>query len=230
MDGTFAAEQVLFPPGAQRVEFLENHDTNRAMSQVEGDPRRAKLGALLLLTLPGTPMIYYGEEIGMSGVKPSPPQDDKTLREPMDWYASAFGPGMTNWYTPVDSNNKPNDGISVEEEQGKPDSLLEYYRALVALRNANPALRTGAMEKIDLPADSNAYAYLRQDSTTSFVIVLNFEDKPVALTLDLGVTSLPAGPYAATDAFSKRTFDLDGLTLKLNLDAASGYVLRLSRR
>jgi len=137
---------------------------------------------------------------------------------------------MTHWYTPVDSNNKPNDGICVEEEQGKSDSLLEYYRALVALRNASPALRTGAMEKIDAPADSNAYAYLRQDSTTSFVVILNFEDKPIALTLDLGVTSLPDGRYSATDAFSKRTFDLDGLALKLNLDAASGYVLRLSRR
>ncbi len=227
MDGTLAAEQVLYPPGAQRVEFIENHDTDRAMSQVKGDMRRAKLGALLLLTLPGTPMIYYGEEIGMSGVKRSSPRDDKPLREPMDWYAAEAGPGMTNWYKPPDRNNQPNDGVSVEEQVGKPGSLLEDYRALVALRNASSALRTGAMEKIALPGNPNAYAYLRRDSTAAFVVVLNFEDKSLLLTLDLGATSLPDGRYTATDVLSKRVFNLAGLKLSLNLDAATGYALQL---
>lgn len=230
MDGTFAAEQALFPPGAQRVAFIENHDTNRAMSQVKGDVRRAKLGALLLLTLPGTPMIYYGEEIGMAGVKPSPARDDKSLREPMDWYASETGPGKTNWYTPADRNNQPNDGVSVEEELGKPDSLLEYYRSLVALRNANGALRTGAQEKIDPRTDSFVYAYLRQGATASFVVVLNFENKPISVTLDLGATTLRDGRYIATDALSKQTFDLNGLTLELNLDATTGYLLKLAKQ
>ncbi len=230
MDGTLAAEQVLFPPGAQRVEFLENHDTDRAMSQVKGSLPRAKLGVLLLLTLPGTPMIYYGGEIGMSGVKPSPTRDDKSLREPMDWYAAETGLGMTDWYKPADRNNKANDGVSVEEQQGKAGSLLEYYRALVALRNTNAALRSGAPEKIDPRTDVFVYAYLRHDSTAAFVIVLNFADTPVPVSLDLGATSLPDGRYTATDALSKQTFDLSGLTLNLNLDATSGYVLQLARQ
>ncbi|MDE3088461.1 MAG: alpha-glucosidase C-terminal domain-containing protein [Chloroflexota bacterium] len=223
-------DQLIFPPGAEHVEFINNHDTNRVMSKVKGDLARAKLGAALLLTLPGTPMIYYGEEIGMSGVKAGAPVYDEPRREPMDWYAAESGPGMTNWYAPVDRNNQPNDGISAEEQQGKPGSLLEYYRSLVALRNKNSALRSGAMERIELPGNENVFAYLRQDSTASFIVVLNLEDKPVPVTLDLGATSLPDGRYTATDALSRLNFDLDGLTLKLNLDATSGYVLQLTRR
>lgn len=230
IEGTLAAEQVLYPPGAQRVEFLENHDTDRAMSQVNGNMQRAKLGAMLLLTLPGTPMIYHGGEIGMSGVKPSPPSDDKPLREPMDWYASESGTGMATWFKPADRNNKSNDGISVEEQSGKSDSLLEYYRSLIALRNANSALRTGAFEKIELDSDANVYAYLRQDSTASFVIVLNFEDKPVSVTLDLGATSLADGRYLATNTMTKQITNLDGLTFPLSLDASVSYLLQLTKR
>ena len=230
MEGTLAAEQVLYPPGAQRVVFLENHDTDRAMSQVNGNRSRAKLGAMLLLTLPGTPMIYYGGEIGMSGVKPSPPTDDKPLREPMDWYAAESGTGMTTWFKPAVRNNQASDGVSVEEQSGKADSLLEYHRALIALRNANSALRTGAFEKIELDSAANVYAYLRQDSTAAFVVVLNFADAPVAVTLDLGATALADDRYAAINALSKQVIHLDGLTLKLSLDATTGYVLQLMKR
>ncbi len=223
LDGTLAAAQVLFPPGAQRVVFLNNHDTNRARSEVNGDLRRAKLGATLLLALPGTPMIYYGEEIGMAGVKGT---DDKPLREPMDWYAVETGQGMTMWHKPADRNNTPTDGISVEEQLGKPGSLLEHYRALVALRNGNPALRTGFWERVETENDK-VYAYLRRDSAASFLIVLNFDDAPALLTLDLGASSLPDGRYAATDVLTNKTFSLDGLTLKTDLAPVTGYVWRL---
>ncbi|MGE5265475.1 MAG: alpha-amylase family glycosyl hydrolase, partial [Acidobacteriota bacterium] len=107
LDGTLAAEQVLFPPGAQSVIFLNNHDTTRVMSEVKGSAARAKIASTLLLTLPGTPMVYYGEEIGMAGLKGP---DDKPLREPMDWYAAEAGPGMTTWYKPGERSNQPRDG------------------------------------------------------------------------------------------------------------------------
>ncbi len=237
LDGTLVAEQKLFPPNAERVEFLNNHDTNRVMSEVKGNVstdsaqvmQRAKLGADLLFTLPNTPMIYYGEEIGMSGVKSSAPDYDKTRREPMDWYASEYDAGMTTWYRPSLRNNGGNDGISVEEEQGKRNSLLEHYRALAQLRNANAALRTGSYERV-FADEPSVYAYLRADAVSIFLVVLNVGRTAQALTLDLSATSLPDGSYTATEVFSKQTFDLSGYTLTMNAAAASGYIFQLTRR
>ena len=220
--------QVAYPPGAQRAVFLNNHDTDRVMSEVKGDLRRAKLGATLLLTAPGTPMIYYGEEIGMSGVKAPAPDDDKARREPMDWYAAETGPGMTTWYKPADRNNKPDDGVSVEEERGKIGSLLEHYGALAALRNAHLVLRTGRWEKVAVE-NKTIFAYLRQNSTEAFLIVLNFGDAPASIAMDLGGTSLPGGAYQAMEVLLLQTYELNRLTLNLQTDAASGYVLQLVR-
>ena len=69
-----------FIPDSQYSPFLTNHDQNRVMSQLGNDVNKAKVAAALLLTSPGTPFIYYGEEIGMSGMKP-----DENLRRPMQW-------------------------------------------------------------------------------------------------------------------------------------------------
>ena len=66
----------LYNPGAQSVRFLNNHDTVRVASQLD-DEKREKLAATLLMTLPGTPMVYYGEEIGMRGDKTD---GDKSVR------------------------------------------------------------------------------------------------------------------------------------------------------
>ncbi len=225
LDGSIMLLPRLYPPGAQRVEFLNNHDTNRVMSEAQQSVPRAKLGATLLLTIPGTPMIYYGEEIGMRGVKGA---DDKPRREPMDWYASETGKGMTNWFKPADRNNKPNDGISVEEQVSQPGSLLEHYRALVALRNANSALRTGAWEKIATP-DDTTYAYLRRDATGAFVVTLNFANQPATLALDLGATSLPDGAYQATDRLSQSKVHLAGLTLNIQLAGLTSAVWQLTQ-
>ncbi len=71
-------------PDHQYATFLTNHDQNRVMSQLGGDVNKAKLAAFLLLTSPGTPFIYYGEEIGMQGKKP-----DENIRLPMQWTSDA---------------------------------------------------------------------------------------------------------------------------------------------
>jgi alpha-amylase len=71
-------------PDARYSTFVRNHDQTRTLTALGGDVARAKLAATLLLTLPGLPFVYYGEEIGMSGDKP-----DERLRTPMQWSGSA---------------------------------------------------------------------------------------------------------------------------------------------
>ncbi|MBC7231933.1 MAG: alpha-glucosidase C-terminal domain-containing protein [Chloroflexi bacterium] len=222
----------LYPWGAQSVIFLNNHDTNRIMSTVQGDVQRAKLGATLLFTLPGTPLVYYGEEIGMAGVKGNgQPYWDEYRREPMDWYAAEEGPGMPIWFRPDDRNNHPHDGISVEEQQGNHDSLLSHYRRLIRLRQSYSALRRGSYERVEImEGPSTVYAYLRQDAQAHLLVVLNFAREPAQVTVNLGSSTLPAPPWAASDLLGQRSLPpIRENTLSLALEAQEGLVLELRR-
>ncbi len=126
-----------FPPG-QYATFLTNHDQDRVMSQLDGDENKAKIAATWLLTSPGVPFVYYGEEIGMTGTKP-----DEDIRRPMQWRSDdGLNVGFTvgrPWRYPADDYEER----SVALQTADPDSLLNHYRALIHLRNEHAALRVG---------------------------------------------------------------------------------------
>ncbi|MGH8190290.1 MAG: alpha-amylase family glycosyl hydrolase, partial [Rhodanobacteraceae bacterium] len=115
--------------------LLSNHDQERVMSQVDDNPDHMRVAAAMLLTLPGHPFIYYGEELGMRGEKPDP-----HLREPMRWYRTGNGPGQPTWegWTAGDGP-----AVSVQAENADPGSLLNWYRMLIGWRRDIPALRDG---------------------------------------------------------------------------------------
>ncbi|MBI5930951.1 MAG: hypothetical protein HY862_16705 [Chloroflexi bacterium] len=183
LETAMLASVTLYPKGAHLVKFLNNHDTNRIMSEVEGDFDRARAAAVLLMTAPGTPMIYYGEEIGMFGSKGhGNPYWDEYRREPMDWYESETGDGMTTWFAPTDRYNIPFDLISVEEENDDPASLINLYRSLTEIRNNTPSLRTDTFAKVDLsPEGDELYAaVLGEIASGNYTIVLiNFSSNSV---------------------------------------------------
>ncbi|MGE5378569.1 MAG: alpha-amylase family glycosyl hydrolase, partial [Bacteroidota bacterium] len=105
---TFALQDL---PHGEYATFLTNHDQNRVMSQVVGDVDKARVAAGLLLTAPGVPFIYYGEEIGMSGSKP-----DEQIRTPMQWTAGT-GAGFTSG-TPWEPVNSDYSSVNVASESG----------------------------------------------------------------------------------------------------------------
>jgi glycosidase len=235
LNAVIVGEDRLFPPGYQVVRFTNNHDTNRVMSDVLDDPARAKTAATLLLTLPGTPMIYYGEAFGMRGEKgKGAPYWDEYRREPMDWYSTEEGEGMTTWFKPGDRYNAPYDGISVEEQDGVAASLLDHYRALGELRHAHPALRSGAFGKVTVDEAEGVYAYTRHappsDSAPEewFLIILNFSDE--AQQPALGLSLAFQGPFAAVDALTGETWPEvpAGEAYRIELAPRSGSVLQLS--
>jgi glycosidase len=115
--------------------LLSNHDTERVMSQLDGNPDHMRVAAAMLLTLPGHPFIYYGEELGMRGEKPDP-----HLREPMRWYRAGKGPGEPTWEGWSAGDGA---GVSVQAERDDPRSLLNWYRMLIGWRRDIPALRDG---------------------------------------------------------------------------------------
>src|SRR5207237_776334 len=142
-----------YPAGSADAPFLTNHDQERVASRLGGDPSRLKLAASILLTLQGTPMIYYGEEIGMRNGSCS---SDECKRTPMAWDGTA-GAGFTAgtaWW-PLSPGTS---GTNVASQTGDPSSLLSRYRDLIRVRKASPALSRGGTAR--LPAeDANIPAW-----------------------------------------------------------------------
>lgn len=173
-----------YPEGQYGV-FLTNHDQDRVMSVLQDDSR-AKLAATMMLTFPGVPFLYYGEEIGMSGIKP-----DEDIRRPMQWSAESSGAGFSSgspWRAPYQDYATRN----VAAQTDVPDSLLSHYRALISLRNAHAALRTGEAVLVDT-GSPRLYALLRYDESEAFLVLVN--PYPKDLKADQYSLTLQAGPF-----------------------------------
>lgn len=183
-----------FIPDFQYSPFLSNHDQNRVMSQLNNDVNKARGAASLLLTSPGTPYLYYGEEIGMLGLKP-----DEDIRRPMQWNAESnagFTTG-TPWRAP-DTNYKE---VNVAAQTNDVNSLLSHYRALIQLRNKHSALRTGTYYKVK-SSDPSVYSAIRMDDNETILVVINLSGQPVAdYTLTFKETVLTEGVYEAEILF-----------------------------
>ncbi len=160
-----------FPPH-QYATFITNHDQGRLMSQLSGNIYQAKTAASLLLTGPGVPFMYYGEEIGQSGRKP-----DENIRTPMQWSGEANA-GFTSGSVPWRRPQKDYDEVNVAVQTEDPDSLFSHYRQLIQARNEYPALRTG--DWLELPtSNSQLYAFLRFTSDQTLLVLINLGDEPI---------------------------------------------------
>ncbi len=222
----------LYPQGTLCVGYLNTADSDRIASAVHGDTQRTRLAAVVLFALPGTPMLYYGEEVGMTGLRSAGQLfGSERCREPMDWYAAEVGPGMPTWFRPPDRGNRPGDGVSVQEQTTDSTSLLSLYRRLIRLRIAHSALRQGGLERIPLVQDRPyACAYLRQDGQDRVLVVLNLDRKPVEVSLQLDSASLASGVWNVVDLLGSRTLpDFSGGSYALSLEAQEALVLELQR-
>ena len=151
--------------------FLSNHDQTRVMTALGGDLSRARIAATLLLTLPGLPFIYYGEEIGMTGDKPDP-----RIRTPMQW-SPQTGVGFTSgtpWEAPQPDSMTTNFAL----EDADPGSLLNLYRRLIQLRRENEALATGKLVPLTA-SNPQVAAYLRRAGDHAVLVVANLGGTPV---------------------------------------------------
>ncbi|HJQ64889.1 MAG TPA: alpha-amylase family glycosyl hydrolase, partial [Gemmatimonadales bacterium] len=145
--------------------ILSNHDGTRSMTVFGGDVSRARLVATLLLTLPGLPFVYYGEEIGMTGDKPDP-----RLRTPMQWRPTS-GVGFTTG-TPWETPQSDSMSTSVALQDGDSGSLLNLYRRLIHLRHDHEALAAGKL--VPLSANSpQVAAYMRRAGDHAVLVVAN---------------------------------------------------------
>ncbi len=196
------------PPGAAPNWVLGNHDKPRIASRV--GPDGARLAAMLLLTLRGTPTLYYGDELGMTDV-PIPPSE---VQDPFERNEPGKGLGRDPQRTPMPWNDAPNAGFStsrpwlrlgedartcnVQAQQRDPASMLRLYGRLLALRRAHPALHAGTYVPLGVHADVLVYA--RVHGTDRVVVALNFADTAAPLPQALASDVAHASSWLSTAA------------------------------
>lgn len=160
-----------YNPDFLEASFLSNHDQNRVGSMLDGNIAQMKQAAALLFTLPGTPYLYYGEEIGMQGEKP-----DEHIREPMLWGGS--DPLQTRWIQPKHADSiQP---VSVQTDD--PKSIFQTYKQLIRLRKL-PALAIGTIQ--DLPtATDRLIAFTRTHQGKTIHVIHNISSASVTIPLN----------------------------------------------
>jgi alpha-amylase len=222
--GAIAETQRRTPAGKGQLIFIENHDMNRFASEVGGDPRKERIGAALNILLEGTPLIYYGQEIGMKGrqVKTwGSDANDIPVREAFEWNRRGDVSGSATWYRGTDAwwtnrNAKDADGISVEEEARDPSSLLSFYRRVLAIRRARPELVSGD-QKVVATARSDVLAVVRTTPAEASLLIVNLMG--TARTVALKRESLPEtvlGPRMK-DLLTGESEGVSGDTLRVQL-------------
>jgi alpha-amylase len=162
---------TTYPP-QQYATFLTNHDQNRVMSQLGGDVGAARVVATILLTSPGVPFIYYGEEIGMTGAKP-----DERIRTPLPWDGTRVTGGFSTGI-PWEILGTGYSTVNIASQTDDPGSLLSAYRRLIHLRDEHPALRTGSIQLVDT-GNPAVYSFLRYADDETLLVVVNLSAEAV---------------------------------------------------
>jgi alpha-glucosidase len=222
--------EAALPVGAWPNWVLGNHDRPRIASRVGA--AQARVAAMLLLTLRGTPTMYYGDEIGMHQVTIPPDR----VRDPFEKNVPGIGVGRDGCRTPMQWDAGRNAGFSsaepwlpladdaaqenVEILGADGRSMLNLYRALIALRKDTPALIAGSY--VPVVTSGDLLAYRREYQSGAFLVVLNLGAEPVSIATD-------AIAHAGTILLSTG-MDRNGETVSGDLDLRGdeGLVIRLS--
>ena len=180
--------EKALPEGGWPNWVLGNHDRHRIASRVGQE--QARVAAMLLLTLRGTPTLYYGDEIGMQDVAIPAGR----IRDPVELNLPGLGLGRDPERTPMQWSAERNAGftagepwlpiavdyarINVESQRREPRSLLALYRSLIDLRRGEPALELGRFEPVEASGDVLAYLRRPAQDGCAFLIALNLGSSP----------------------------------------------------
>jgi alpha-glucosidase len=191
------------------------------------------------LTLRGTPILYYGEEIGMENNDPKRKQD---VKDPIGVLSWPKDKGRDGERTPMQWNSEHNAGFTtgkpwlpmpesakarnVEAESKDPQSVLAFYKQLLRLRKAEPALREGAYIPLN-EADANVFSYLRKSKDGAVLVVLNLSASPQNPSFDLSKQGFAS---AKLKGLLQNAASAHDDTLKsIQLNAYGVYIGRVSK-
>ncbi len=185
----------ILPDHAWPNYVLASHDYPRLTARFGGQGP-ARIAAMMLLTLRGTPTVYYGDELGMEngdippekiqdpqGINLGPERTRDVARTPMQWTDgpnAGFCPADVEPWLPI-SDDYQERNVAVKSDD--PTSILTLYRRLLTQRRATPALYGGAYRAVNVAEDSDCYVYLREAGEQRRLIALNFVDEPRLLNI-----------------------------------------------
>lgn len=157
--------------------FITNHDMGRVANALRNDPDDLKMAGGLLMTLSGNPFVYYGEEIGMS----SAGTKDENKRLPFIW-SDTDTAGMTKGPKDADAGITSS-FAGVEEQQADLDSILNYYKRALRLRNENPELARGTIEAVETLCDGHQAVITKTWEDSTIAVVYNTSDEAIEVKL-----------------------------------------------
>ncbi|MFO0857991.1 MAG: alpha-amylase family glycosyl hydrolase [Phycisphaerales bacterium] len=202
------ANTILATPTNKVVVAQTNdHDSDRIASVWGSNNAKQKVGAAVLLTQPFPPNIYYGDEIGMRGVKGNWGSDanDIPMREPFKWLAVNAAP-MSNYWVLNSSafNNRTaqnNDGRSVQEQNGVSGSILETYRSLINARKQSIALRRGSYVPVT-NSSTRVWSFVRVHNDQKVLVAINLGNASVNAVLNLSSFGVANGSTTPVNLIS----------------------------
>jgi glycosidase len=205
----------MTPEGKEQIVFIENHDIDRSASTLNKDAGKEKVAAALSLLIGGVPSIYYGQEIGMYGkggfgIYGNTDGNDIPRREAFEWFKSDNGKGMAFWYKNTgawwdNTNIKANDGVSLEEEQTDKNSLYNFYKSILKLRQSNSALSSGRYKTVTNNND-HVFSFLRDNGKNKVLVAVNLSGEKQKTSL-----SMPGAIYSplyGKSGITKNNFEL----------------------
>jgi len=169
------AQKAAGTPWGYAATFLSNHDLDRVSRRLSDGEQRA--AAFVMMTLPGTPYLYYGDELG---VKSAPSNGDQAKRGPLAWTATADADYGFTTGTPWIAFAGESDTRNIATSLGNPASLLRYYQSLIRLRHEEPAL-TGEGVAVIVP-QPDVLALLRYRDGEVLLAVVNLSGNELDLT------------------------------------------------
>jgi len=215
----------LLPPGAWPNWVLGNHDRPRIASRV--GEAQARVAAMLLLTLRGTPTLYYGDELGLENT----PIPADAVHDPWEKQEPGLGLGRDPVRTPMPWDGSPHAGFStgapwlplnadwpmrnVEAMSADEGSMLSLYRRLIALRRASPVLQLG--DYVAVSADDDVLVFERRLGDARLTVALNFSEEPRRIAT--------AGPLASRRLLSTHETGTPGQRHKIALGPNEGLIL-----
>ncbi|GAB3917939.1 alpha-amylase family glycosyl hydrolase [Larkinella terrae] len=182
--------------------MLSNHDQSRIGSLLNGNQNHLKVAANLLLTLPGNPYVYYGEEIGMLGAKP-----DENIREPFLWDEKKKDRERSRWRRPSYSTDAT--VMPLAQQQTDPDSLYNHYKRLIHFRNSHPVLNDN-LSKLEVSEirQKNVIAFTRKSKNRSVLVIHNLTKR--RLDVVLYPIEIAEGKKIVLDTVGDAKFGNDG--------------------